>query len=148
MPRNTTNTANNHRQKELSLENQKIFGAQNSLVSPHGPVQPEVFKKIFSLLCFFCCSPYRTHHMDIELTLIWQLDHFPLLSSCSYPFSSICQGHTPPIPFFKTEHKCPILREGFSSTARQNKLLSPLSSQGFLLTSCSMPTIITLNVQS
>lgn len=96
MPRNTTNTANNHRQKELSLENQKIFGAQNSLVSPHGPVQPEVFKKIFSLLCFFCCSPYRTHHMDIELTLIWQLDHFPLLSSCSYPsFLHLSGAHTP-----------------------------------------------------
>ena len=148
MPHNTTNTANNHRLKEPSLENQKVFGTQNSSVSPHGPVQPEVFKRIFSLLCFFCCSPYLTQHMDTELTLILQLDHFPLMSSCSYPFLLHLSGAQPPTPFFKIEHRCPILREGFSSTARQNKLLSPLSSQGFLLTSCSTPTIIILNVQS
>lgn len=145
MPHNTTNTTNNHRQKEPSLENQKVFGAQNSSVSPHGPVQPEVLKRIFSLLCFFCCSPYLTQHKaHSHFTARPFSPHVFLFLSLPPPF---VRG-TPPTPFFKTEHKCPILHEGFSSTARQNKLLSPLSRQGFLLTSCSTPTIITLNVQS
>lgn len=96
MPHNTTNTTNNHGRRSR-LENQKVFGAQNSSVSPHGPVQPQVLKRIFSMLCFFCCSPYLTQHMDTELTLILQLDHFPLMSSWSYPFLlHLSEAHPPP----------------------------------------------------
>lgn len=146
--RNTTNTANNHRQKELSQKIKRSLVLRILQWVPMAQCNLKFSRRYSACFAFSAAVPTDSPYMDIELTLIWQLDHFPSCLPVPIPLSSICQGHTPPTPFFKTEHKCPILREGFSSTARQNKLLSPLSSQGFLLTSCSMPTIITLLMYS
>ena len=129
------------------LENQKVFGAQNSSVSPHGPVQPEVLKRIFSLLCFFCCSPYLTQHMDTELTLILQLDHFPLMSSCSYPFLlHLSEAHPPPHSSRLSTNVPSSMKASPALPDRINSSL-PYPPEGFV-DSCSTPTIITLNVQS
>lgn len=130
MPHNTTNTTNNHRQKEPSGKSKGLWCSEFFSESPWPSATWSSQEDIQLALLFLLQSlpdPTHGHGAHSHFTARPFSPHVFLLLSLPPPF---VRG-TPPTPFFKTEHKCPILHEGFSSTARQNKLLSPLSSRGF-----------------